>query len=51
MHEHTFDPISGWCTGCVGYRDDGRLIHKGGSVFRPGNALQAETTTDTEETS
>lgn len=34
MHEHRFDPISGWC-GC-GYRDDGRLTSKAGDIYRPG---------------
>lgn len=35
-HRHVFDPISGYCvSGCVGYREDGRLIHKGGAVLRP----------------
>jgi len=34
-HRHSFDPISGWCAFC-NLRDDGRLIGKGGDVFRPG---------------
>lgn len=35
-HVHIFDPVSGYCVrGCVGYRDDGRLIHKGGAILRP----------------
>lgn len=34
-HVHVFDPVSGWCIrGCIGYREDGRLIHKGGDVLR-----------------
>ena len=35
-HVHVFDPVSGYCVrGCVGYRDDGRLIHRGGAELRP----------------
>lgn len=34
-HEHAFDPISGWCAYC-NLRDDGRLVGKGGEVFRGG---------------
>lgn len=34
-HEHDFDPLSGWCSRCS-YRDDGRLIGKGGTVYQPG---------------
>ena len=34
-HVHVFDPVSGYCVrGCVGFRDDGRLIHKGGAILR-----------------
>lgn len=37
MHTHTFDPVSGWCTsGCVGYREDGRLVNFAGDELRPG---------------
>ena len=36
-HAHVFDPVSGYCIrGCSGYREDGRVVHKSGSVFRPG---------------
>lgn len=31
MHEHHFDPISGWCTGCT-VRDDGRQAWNGDIV-------------------
>lgn len=34
MHDHVFDPVSGWCLRCT-YREDGRLTHLG-DVFRPG---------------
>lgn len=34
-HTHSFDPISGWCGSC-NLRDDGRLLGKGGDVFRTG---------------
>lgn len=34
-HQHRFDPISGWCAFC-NLRQDGRLIGKGGDVYRPG---------------
>jgi len=34
-HTHHFDPISGWCGFC-NLRQDGRLIGKGGNVYRPG---------------
>lgn len=34
-HRHDFDPISGWCAHCH-TRDDGRLVGKGGQVYRPG---------------
>lgn len=30
--EHDFDPISGWCLGGCGWRDDGK------SQYRPRNA-------------
>lgn len=43
-HVHVFDPDSGYCLrGCVGYRDDGRLIHKGGAILRPGTKTEHET--------
>jgi len=35
-HQHTFDPVSGWCTGCIGYREDGRLMSFGGNELRNG---------------
>lgn len=36
-HVHVFDPVSGYCVrGCPGYREDGRVVHKSGSVFRAG---------------
>lgn len=34
-HEHVFDPVSGWCGFC-NLREDGRLVSKGGDVWRPG---------------
>lgn len=34
-HTHHFDPISGWCHHC-NLRNDGRLLGKGGDIFRPG---------------
>ena len=34
-HTHIFDPVSGWCGSC-NLRQDGRLIGKGGDVYRPG---------------
>ena len=44
-HVHVFDPISGYCIrGCVGYREDGRLIHKGGAILRPAVQAELETT-------
>lgn len=35
-HAHVFDPVSGWCAYC-NLRQDGRLIGKGGDVYRPGD--------------
>ena len=35
MHDHVFDPVSGWCTRCT-YREDGRLMGPGGQEFRAG---------------
>lgn len=35
-HAHRFDPISGWCAFCNA-RDDGRLLGKGGDVYRTGH--------------
>lgn len=34
-HAHRFDALSGWCMDCD-YRDDGRLIGKGGVVYQTG---------------
>lgn len=34
-HAHAFDSISGWCGFC-NLRDDGRLLGRGGEVYRPG---------------
>lgn len=34
-HSHQFDPVSGWCGRC-NLRSDGRLIGKGGDVYRAG---------------
>lgn len=34
-HEHRFDPISGWCSGC-NFRDDGRLTNRAGTVLQRG---------------
>lgn len=34
-HSHQFDPVSGWCARC-NLRSDGRLIGKGGDVYRAG---------------
>lgn len=34
-HKHHFDTVSGWCAFC-NLRDDGRLLGKGGDVYRPG---------------
>jgi hypothetical protein len=40
-HAHVFDPVSGYCIrGCAGYREDGRVVHQSGSVFRPGQQQQ-----------
>lgn len=36
-HTHRFDPVSGWCESC-NFRQDGRLIGKGGDVWREGRA-------------
>lgn len=35
-HTHSFDPVSGWCAFC-NLRNDGRLLAKGGDVYRPGH--------------
>lgn len=40
-HTHRFDPVSGWCHYC-NFRDDGRLVGPGGSVFRPGREYTAD---------
>lgn len=34
-HAHRFDPVSGWCAVC-NCREDGRLLGKGGEIYRPG---------------
>jgi hypothetical protein len=34
-HTHRFDPVSGWCEFC-NLREDGKLIGRGGEVFRAG---------------
>lgn len=43
QHVHVFDPVSGYCIrGCAGYREDGRVVHQSGSVFRPGQNQQQQ---------
>lgn len=44
-HAHAFDSISGWCAHC-NLRDDGRLISKGGDVWRPGAGYTPEQLND-----
>ena len=39
-HFHRFDPVSGWCSAC-NLRRDGRLIGRGGDVYRPGQDSNA----------
>lgn len=34
-HTHRFDPVSGWCAFC-NLREDGKLIGRGGEIFREG---------------
>lgn len=41
MHEHAFDPVSGWCAFCT-IRDDGRHLWLGTPV-RPVTIQQQET--------
>ena len=42
-HEHDFDPISGWCSGCT-VRDDGRHVWHGSDV----NRFEPTTTEETD---
>jgi len=40
-HAHSFDPISGWCAFC-NLRDDGRLVSRGGDVWRTGRDYSSD---------
>lgn len=40
-HAHRFDPVSGWCAFC-NLRNDGRLLGKGGDIYRPGRPYTPE---------
>lgn len=40
-HTHSFDPVSGWCGSC-NLRNDGRLLGKGGDIYKPGRGYTPE---------
>jgi len=50
MHDHRFDPVSGWCHGCP-LRDDGRLVdgamnRNHGRVLREGTTQERAESND-----
>lgn len=47
MHDHEFNPESGWCEVCGTARIDGRLMTRAGTEFRPPQGPDWRTPTPT----